>query len=255
MKGVNLAPDTVRASDLAALLVNLEGAIIETAKGQNIPIAYELDEVLVSLVRVEHGNSEDLTLSVAGPISSAVSKMTRSVVDRTFNLLPISAQEYLHKMSVHAIHHKWSYEFHKSNGLLVYPAIISYEFPVPPPIHPDLTTGTTTVWGHLIKVGGDGEPKALIRLRNGKLLSVRITRDMVSEIQEQKLIYNDLGFRGIATWRLDDWFMESFKATSISEYRPQETSLTQTFKDLAEASEGRWESIDPINYVNNLRSE
>lgn len=48
MKGVDLAPETVRASDLAVLLTNLEGAIIETAKAQDIPLAYETDEVLVT---------------------------------------------------------------------------------------------------------------------------------------------------------------------------------------------------------------
>jgi len=235
--------------------VNVEGAIVETAKGQQIPIAFELEEALVSLVHVEHGNSEDLTLSVARPISSAVSTMTRAVVERKFNLLPVSAQEFLHRMSLHAIKHRWSYEFHESDGLLISPAVISYEFPVPKPIQVNLTSGTTTVWGHLIKAGGDIEPKAVIRLRDGRLLGVHVTRGMVDEIQTQKLIYKDIGFRGIADWRLDDWSIESFKATGIADYRPHETSLVQTFHDLAEASRGRWESIDPTNYVDDLRSE
>lgn len=79
LKGAGLKPETVRASDLALLLTNLEGAVIETAKSQNIPLACDPDEVLVSLVRVEPGNSNDLTIAVARPISSAVSVMSQAI--------------------------------------------------------------------------------------------------------------------------------------------------------------------------------
>jgi hypothetical protein len=264
MRGAGLAPDTVRASDLAALLVELEGAIVETAKGQEIPLAYDSEQVLVSLVNVEHGNSvdliehgnsEDLTLAVATPISSAVSTMTQAIVSRDFESLPVPAQKHLYELSEHAVKQRWSLEFHESNGLLVLPAIISYEFQVPKPLPVDTTMGTTTLWGHLIKAGGDSDPRALIRLRNGKLFSVRVSRRMVEEIQEQKLIYKDIGFRGVAEWRLDDWSIVSFKTDSIAEYRPHETTLTKSFQALAEASGGRWESVDPVAYVDDLRSE
>jgi hypothetical protein len=78
---------------------------------------------------------------------------------------------------------------------------------------------------------------------------------MIDEIQEQRLIYRDIGIRGVATWRIDDWSILSFRATELSEYRPHETTLTETFQNLRDASEGRWESIDPASYVNDLRSE
>jgi uncharacterized protein (DUF849 family) len=91
MKGVGLVPETVRASDLAFLLEHLEGAIVETAKSQDIPLAYESDEVLVSLVRVEPGQSNDLTIAVARPISPAASVVSRVVAQRQFDTLPNGA--------------------------------------------------------------------------------------------------------------------------------------------------------------------
>jgi hypothetical protein len=148
-----------------------------------------------------------------------------------------------------------SYEFHAVNGLYVAPAVISYEYPVPKPTQVLTTSGSTTIWGNLIKVGGDHEPKALIRLRNEKLFSVKITREIINEIQEQKLIYKDLGFKGIATWRIENWAMESFKATGIVGYRPDTANLVDSFRELSEASRGRWETVDPVDYVKKLRSE
>jgi hypothetical protein len=255
MKAAELTPERVRASDLADFLNNLEGAITETAKSQDIPLAYDPDEVLVSLVGVESGNSSDLLIAVALPISPVVSIMTRAIADRNFASLPHETQECLHNISNNAIRMRLAYEFRPVNGLLVTPTEISYEYPVPKPTEVLTTTGSTTVWGNLVKVGGDSDPKAIVRLRNDKLFAVRITRDMVSEIQEQKLIYKDIGFKGVATWKIENWAMKTFKATSIVDYRPDTTNLVKSFRDLSEASEGRWETVDPVEHVKKLRSE
>ncbi len=255
MKAAGLTPERVRASDLADFLNNLEGAITETAKYQDIPLAYELEEALVSLVGVEFGNSSDLLIAVARPISPVVSLMTRMIADRNFDSLPHDAQVYLHNISNIAFRTRLSYEFRSVDGLLVTPAVISYEYPVPRPSEVLTTSGSTTVWGNLIKVGGDNEPKAVIRLRNDKLFAVRITREMINEIQEQKLMYKDIGFKGIAKWRIENWTMESFKANGIAGYRPDASTLVDSFRELSEASEGRWENIDPVRYVEELRSE
>lgn len=150
---------------------------------------------------------------------------------------------------------RWSCEFHPVNGLLVAPAVISYEYPVPKPAVMDTTRGTSTIWGHLIKAGGDSDPKAIIRLRNGKLFAARVTKELIDEIQDQKLIYKDIGLKGVAVWNLEDWSMESFKAASIAAYRPDQITPSQSFEELAKASRGRWEGVDPVKFVNGLRTE
>src|SRR5262249_33103998 len=53
LKGAGVCPKSVRASDLAEFLEQLDGAITETAKGQQIGLAYEPDAVILSLVQVE----------------------------------------------------------------------------------------------------------------------------------------------------------------------------------------------------------
>jgi hypothetical protein len=254
MKGIDLVPETVRASDLAILLSNLEGAIVETAKAQDIPLAFEPDEVLVSLVRIEAGNSNHLLIAVARPISTAATVVARAVADRRFQDLPAKAQEHLHNLSIHAIKKRWAYEFHSVNGVPVSPAVISYEFPVPKPQEVPTTKGQSTLWGYLFKMGGDG-PVAVLRLRSGKLFPARITKEIVAQIQAEQLLYTDIGLIGDATWRLDDWSLESFRATALASYRPDKATPSETFRLLREACRGRWDQVDPDKFVDGLRSE
>lgn len=254
MKAAGLGPETVRASDLAVVLINLEGAIVETAKAQDIPLAYEPDEVLVSLVQVELGASNDLTIAVARPISPAASTVSEAVAKRRFDILPIQAQSHLYELSKHAIQNRWAYEFKSVNGLTIAPAVISYEFPVPKPSEVATTSGQATLWGNLFKVGGD-VPRAVLRLRNGRLFAAKVTKEIVDFIQSRHLIYKDIGLIGTATWRLDNWSMESFQASSVTDYRPDEISPAETFRRLREASQGRWDDVDPEQFVNDLRSE
>ncbi len=255
MKAADLTPEKVRASDLADFLSELQGAIIETAKSQDIPMAFDPDEVLVSLVGVESGNSSDLLIAVARPISPVVSLMTRVIADREFASLPQDAHEHLHNIYNNAIRMRLSYQFHAVNGLLVTPSEISYEYPVPKPTGVLTTSGSTTLWGNLVKVGGDSDPKAMIRLRNDKLFTVKITRDIVQEIQRKELFYKDIGFRGVATWKIENWTMKGFNATSIADYLPDKKNPDESFRELSEAASARWIAVDPIDYVDKTRAE
>jgi hypothetical protein len=67
-------------------------------------------------------------------------------------------------------------------------------------------------------------------------------------------LYKDIGLEGTARWRIPGWSLESFSARRLMEYRPDEVSLIETFRQLREASAGRWEGVDPIRYVDDLRS-
>jgi hypothetical protein len=250
MKGADVAPGTVRAGDLAEFLVNLEGAITEAAKGYDL-IPPSLDEALVSLVRVEHGASNDLTIAVAHPVSPAVSMITEAIVARRFTSLPAKVHDHLHMISRQAIRRRWAYEFTSVNGLQIAPAVISYEFPVPRPV-PRVFSGPTVLWGLLVRVGGS-EPKAVVRLRNGDLLPIEVTEELARVLGP--FLYRDVGIEGTAQWRISDRKIVSFKAEALTSYRPDEVPLSQAFEELRKASQGRWDSVNPDEYVRGLRYE
>jgi hypothetical protein len=253
MKGAGLLPEAVRARDLATFLTNLETAIVETAKAQQIPLAYDPEEVLVSLVRIEAGESTHLTIAIQEPISFAANQVSRAIAQRRFDTLPFEAQESLHRISVQAVQNHCAYEFHPTEELQIIPSVISYEFQVLKPSEVTIVAGDSTLWGNLFKIGGR-IPTAIIRQRNGKLFPATITMELVYELQHLNLLYKDIGLVGKARWRVPGWSLASFAATSLADYRPDEINLIETFRQLRDVSGRRWESVDPIKYVDDLRS-
>lgn len=251
MKGVDVRPETVRANDLAQFLSHLDGAITETAKDQEIGIAFKSDVALVSLVRIENGSGNGLIMAIENRISPAVQAMTEAVAGRSFSGIPSAAQGHLHEIYRHAERKRWSYEFLPVNGFQVAHAVISHEYPIPPP-SAMVSTGITTLWGNLNRVGGR-VPKASVRLRDGELLHINITENMAQELGP--LLYKDIGIEGEATWRLSDWKILDFKPSGITDYRPHETTLSQTFRELREASGGRWDDVNAVEYVRKQRYE
>ena len=252
MKGYDVAPDTVRAADLALFLEHIDGAITETAKDLDVDLAYDADAAIVCLVGIKHGQSSDLTLAVEAPLSEAVRRITEAISTRRFTSLPPPAQAHLHEISKHAIRKQWAYELTSVNGLRLAHAVISEESPVPPPPLVATAKGRTVIWGHLIRIGGR-EPKAVIRQRNGKLLSVEITQRLARELGP--LVYRDIGIQGVAEWRLRDWAVLRLVADGVLEYQPDSTSLARTFQKMSEGSKGRWDDVDAAQYVDDLRGE
>jgi hypothetical protein len=114
------------------------------------------------------------------------------------------------------------------------------------------TFGETTIWGTLDRVGGI-TPEATIRQSNGELLTIIVSKDLAQELG--KFLYRDIGIEGEACWQLADWKIISFKGLAMAAYRPDETSLTRTMKELARASEGRWDGVDAAEFVRKLRHE
>jgi hypothetical protein len=85
------------------------------------------------------------------------------------------------------------------------------------------------------------------------LLSVDVSEDLARELG--KLIYRDIGIEGEALWRLGDRKIVTFKGQGVAGYTPDDVSLTQTFKDLGRASEGRWDDVNAAEYVKKMRCE
>ena len=254
MKGDGLEPETVDVRELAAFLANLAATIVETARESGLGLDDEADAALVSLVGVDAGASGDYTFAVAEPIVPAVSAVASSVFERRTEDLPLSAQGSLYALSEQAAKQSWSFEFRSLGGWKLAPSVISPVVPVPEPAMSVLAEGASTLWGNVFKIGGDS-PHVVLRLRDGSLFRADVTREIIEEIQALGLIYRDVGLSGVASWRPADWSLVSFLASEIAEYRPDDTSPARTFRDLRSASDGRWEGVDPVKYVDDLRSE
>src|SRR5262249_1420463 len=111
--------------------------------------------------------------------------------------------------------------------------------------------GQTTIWGRLIRIGGKQKSVAKLELPDGSDLYVRVPKNLAIELGSR--LYEDVSLEGEATWEADKGAIIAFSASRVTSYSPHRRSIVQTFKDLAEASEGRWNDIDPEEFVDHLR--
>lgn len=122
--------------------------------------------------------------------------------------------------------------------------------PGPRPVH--YPVGDTTLYGHLIRVGGS-PPVATLVLHDGSSLDCPVTVKLARKLGP--LLYREVGLEGEATWRTGDWEIVAFRPKRLTEYRPHEQSLTETFRKLAEVSGGRWDHVDADEYMRELRGD
>jgi hypothetical protein len=242
--GSGVSPETVKASDLAEFITEIEKAIQEAAIGHDLPSA----EALVSLVEITEG-SDELTLAIADPVLSGPKSISKAIAEKQFANLPQYAWEALSKISKKAKERKWTIEFLPSPIMAVEHAIISPENGVPDPAPPPIARGTTTVYGRLLRVGGV-KPKAELRIRDGvEALYLDIDESMAKQLAPR--LYEEVGMEGEATWNTITWRIVAFKATRILDFQP--SALTEAFRELAEASGGRWHGIKADEYISELR--
>ncbi|MCX5638244.1 MAG: hypothetical protein NTX52_11220 [Planctomycetota bacterium] len=248
ISGTGVLPETTRASDLAALLINIEKAISETGRFQGVRIT---EDEIISLVGVDR-SSNKLTFAVASILVSSVAMVSEVVETNTYERLPRQAHEALYEVSKQAVSHDWEVRFNKNVSLGIREATISKEKQIPPAPPTPYIEGTTSIYGRCIRVGGV-RPKAEIQpyLYQGEILYITVSEAMAKELA--KSLYEDVCIEGKAKWNTEDWTIAEFEGRRISEFRA--TDPVTAFQKLGEAAGGRWDGIDAIGYVKALRSE
>jgi hypothetical protein len=245
--GSGVSPETVSASDLAGLLVELEKAVLAAGDRQN---ESQVGEAILSLVNVAEGSNQ-LTLAVAQTGVSALMAVSHAVASGDYRNLPVPCHEALHRISGQAARHEWVIELVPNPGLDIAPGTISHDHEVPPPPSPALATGTTVVFGRCLRVGGAGQPRAEIRLPEGHLLHIDVSEDLAKVLAHR--LYEEVCIEGRATWRTNDWSLVEFRGAHVSEYRP--TRLVDAFSQMAAEAGERWDGVDANAHVRELRSE
>lgn len=220
--------------------------MIATARAEGNEVT---EDDYVSLVGVEPGSNR-LTLALAAGLATAASVVSGSVATGAYDDLPGTALAALHEVSDQAAKRKWSVDFLEDKRNKVRAARISAEHPIPPPPRPPFATGTTSILGRCVRVGGATKPRAEIRLTTGGLLNIDVSEELARSLARN--LYDEVCIEGVATWRTDDWSLESFVASRVTEYR--HTDLVQAFERLSSVARGAWDGVDAEAYVHSLRS-
>jgi hypothetical protein len=245
--GEGVLPETTAARDLADFLIWAEEAI--TTQGGACGL--EVDQaVVVSLVGIERGHSSRLRFSIRAGALAAVAAISTAVADGDYGRLCPATHAALHKISERSSERNWEVRFVENPALGLRPGLISPSRPVPPLGGLRTATGTTTLFGVCFRVGGVTAPRAEVRLANGVLLHLDITRDLAKVLA--KRLYEKVCIQGVATWTTGDWSIQGFRATGVAEFSAPDPQTA--FDELGRAAGAQWAGVDALEYVRRLRS-
>ncbi len=241
-------PDEVSASDLAEFLISIEKSVIACASEFGLELPEE--GPVISLVDIAP-SSDRLVFSAPEPVVPAVASMTNAILSEDYDDLPRETHQELYEISERARQRGWGIEFKENKRYGILPAKITPTKGVHAPVKPSEITGTTTLIARCLRVGGV-MPKAELRLHNRtELLYVDVTEEIAKALG--KKLYEEVVLEGKATWRKDVWQVIDFQVASVSEFRRVDPHLA--FKELSEVANGRWDGVDAIEYVRQIREE
>ena len=239
----NARPETVSASDLADFIEHVEKALVSYAKAEGLELN---TDAAVSLVGVGEGSNE-LTFAAQVGVMPGVVAVASAIIDHDYSRLPSETYRNLYEMVELSRKRNWGLELLDANQNIS--ASIKPGEAIDPPPGPIRVSGSTNILGRCLRVGGV-EPKAEIRVtKDQKLLHVAISEDIARELA--KRLYEEVILDGQATWNAETWEIEDFKVAGVQPYIKRLPS--EAFNKLSEATEGRWDGVNAIKYVNSLR--
>lgn len=246
-------PDEVPATDLCEFVTEFVKAVAATvseAAEVTDPAAGEATLVAscVSLVDISEG-SDRLTFATTQQYAPAVARIASSIRRRRYSSLPRTAHESLHRMSQVTHRRGWGIRFPGNRKLGIQTATLKMGSDIPAPQTPPAMTGSTTLLGRLMRVGGVS-PKAELRMPNrSDLLYVDVTEEMAMALANR--LYQDVSLEGTAIWDPDTWRMRSFKVVRLLDYTA--LSPAAAFRELAASAGNAWNGVDALAYVRSSR--
>lgn len=165
-----------------------------------------------------------------------------------FSYLPPRAEDQLREIVGFNHRHNTETRFWENNGARNLLAVVNQNTEV---TMPATITGTTTLYGELLRIGGDAPPRARIRFLDGFTKSCAVcSRELAREMARR--LYETIGVRGRGKWDVKNMRLREFYIEGLTEYR--QTSITSAIESLREVTEEHYQSIEDIDaFVADLR--
>jgi hypothetical protein len=244
IRGPELSPDTMRAGDLAKILMHLEAAVVAAADLRTED--GEPEPVILGLRTVREGSAV-FAFAVSPAVWDAWAGVLQTLARDGHARLKRTTQARLAELSKLFVTRGWTGEF---TGPGVPRVEVSASRPIPEPL-PATITGRTTLTGTCVVVGGV-EPRVQIKpTGGGKMVSVRATNDVVRELAQR--LYGTVVLDGDATWDTDTGELLRFRLLSVLP-TPKPGGAVAAFRALREAYGAAWDGVDADEYVRRMRS-
>ncbi|MDP1798371.1 MAG: hypothetical protein Q8K78_12845 [Planctomycetaceae bacterium] len=239
--GTGVTPATLSLDDLLFIVEHYRNAIVAFAGDAG---RLEAGEV-IALMGVEKGSATPVVRAPERFRTLAYS-LTESLHSKTFHQHPAPAHRILAEISKRC----------QQRGIFVrlpgtrgkhFDIGAGHPFEVPPP---PTFIESTVLYGSVRSAGG-AMPHAEIVTDNGRVVSVLADQALIIELA--KCLYQTVGLEGDGTYDAETHQLKAFRALRRTEF--EETDLLAAFEELAAVSEGVWDGIDPVEYVQALRDD
>lgn len=247
VKGESFALEEVRVKEISKLLVAVE-EIVAAIVERDHPSLNIVRMGALGLSSVQSGSLHAGFESKYEEVVQAWCEVSRSIENKDYSSLPAKATDELGSIEKFNRKYNTDTEFWLNNGSRKHLATITADAGLP---EPHFVYGTTTLYGKLLRIGGDSRPTALLNLKKDHSLTCRVaTTELASNMAHR--LYEVIGVRGNAKWNVAEYKPVEFTVNSLMDY--QQTSILQAMESLGKVAGEYYRGIEDINeFVADLR--
>ncbi|HMR81722.1 MAG TPA: hypothetical protein PKE30_01270 [Niabella sp.] len=240
--GNEIRPEKVKPSEIAQLLANFERVIINQAQLESPGI--DSDEVLFCFDKIDD-QSLDLIFKVIKlkeilvgsylTIATAFNTGDYSKIDRNAISPLRDIVKFTRKHNCEG-----SFKLNDETLSSFTPNVeINYNLP-------QSIKGETTIYGKIIRVGGE-EPRIHFRTSDDEKLIFDIDEILAKKLATK--LYDFIGITGTATWNINNFKIENFKIDKIIEI--DNKPITETLEELRGIIGKYWDEVEDVDsYLN-----
>jgi len=245
--GENISPQNIRIGEIAVILDAIENVLLSVISKEHEGVTKEI--LTIGLHNVNAGSlGLQFTSKLPELVTPAFEQVAVSVRNRTVDSIPFESLNHFEKILSFVKRHQAQADFIIINGKSRSLATLTSDFELPKPVY---ITGKTTIYGEIVRVGGV-EPKVEVKTISGETLYCPFEFELASQLGS--LLYQLIGLDGDARWNTQNFEIEDFRVTGISNYR--DIPLIEAFQSLSEIANNYYSDIeDVVAYVAELRRE
>jgi hypothetical protein len=238
LTGEGMSPGKIRSKEIAEVIESVEDMIASVVMRDHPELKKEM--IVIGLKSIRQGsiglefapNLVELTLP-------ATRRLTQSIVENNFSILPSSAINSLKKLSAFAKRYQCNAEFFTQNGRLESLAVLTPETQIPD-IYP--LSGETTIYGEITRVGG-AEPKIQFKTLDSQIVYCSTNKTIAKKAGAK--LYTKVGLHGTAEWNSETFEIEEFHVIDISDY--EQIPPSEAFEELANLIGDSFDNIEDVD--------
>ncbi len=245
--GENISPESIRIGEIAVILDAIENVLLTVVAQKHEGLTKDI--LTIGLHNINPGSlGLQFTSRLPEIVTPAFEQVATSIQSGTIDNMPFESLNHFEKILSFVKKHQAQADFIVVNGKSKNLATLTPDFELPKPGH---ITGQTTIYGEIVRVGGV-EPKVEVKLISGQTLYCPFDFELASQLGV--LLYQMVGLDGDARWNTQNFEIEDFRVTGISDYR--NVPLSDAFQSLSEIAGDYYSNVDDVTaYIADLRRD